>query len=435
MAIRFLELTALATAAVPGLVVVETADAPVPASGFDTALLRDREGRMLLASRPRSADAAREQLAELRSIGAMTDGVRSRLPFQVPRILGSAGEGPEQVAVSEYIPGSPPIDAELAPGSALLAELGEAIAAVHALPRDFAVAAGLPQRTATEAREAADELIERAKGTGRLPLTLERRWLAAIDDPTLWQYQPCVSHGGLDLDSFLSIDSRLEAVIDWSDLRIGDPARDLRWVTSLRPQAAAAIVDAYTAARGASVDRQLRQRASLYAELELARWLVHAVATDDPELIADAEHLLDELVGRVRTVESKPLVHETLPVLDIAEVRELLKDAQQVRERTAPEAARRAAAAPDESRGSELDAAEHDDLHDDVPESEFLRGLDAEDEAAQEREERERAEPAGPGSDAGEAATDAVVGPDGPGGPDELDDAAERRGAEGHDRA
>lgn len=365
MAIPFLALSALATAAVPGLDVVEAGRAPSEASDVDAALLRERGGRLLLARGPRTEEAARELAAELRAIAAMTEGIRSRLPFEVPRVVGSSGEGAAQVAVTEFIQGTAPVDRELAPGSALLAELGAAIAAVHALPRAFATAADLPQRTAIQARESADELVEQAKGTGRLPVTLERRWLAAIDDPTLWQFQPCVSHGGLDLDAFRSVDSRLTAVVDWSDLRIGDPARDLRWVTSLAPAAAEAIVDAYVEARGASVDRQIRQRASLYAELELARWLNHAVALDDAELIADAEHLLDELVGRVRAAESKPLVHETLPVLDLAEVRTLLQDAQQLRAR----AEARQAPSSGAPRSATDDAeAEHDDLvdaHDD----------------------------------------------------------------------
>lgn len=332
MAHRIFELSALATEAVPGLVIVEAAEAPGESEDFDTALLRDGEGRLLLARRPRTDDAARAQRSELRAIAALSDGVRSRLPFRAPRLVGAAGE--DAVVVLEYLPGSTPIEAELAPGSALLPELGQAIAAVHGLPREFATAAALPQSSAVEAREAADDLVEQAKGTGRLPVTLERRWLAAIDDPSLWQFQPCVSHGGIDLESFRSVDSRLEAVVDWRDLRIGDPARDLGWVTALPHDAADAIVEAYVEARGASVDRQLRQRASLYAELGLASWLRHAVSLDDGELVEDAERLLDDLVGRVRAAESKPLVHETLPVLDLEEVRSLLKDSKAVRARS-----------------------------------------------------------------------------------------------------
>ena len=238
MAIRFLELSALATAAIPGLDVVEASDAPFSEAEFDSALVRERSGRLLLVRAPRTPDAAREQRAEARAIAAMTPGVRSRLPFEVPTMVGLAPDADAQgaaaqtpqVAVSVFIPGRAPEDPELSPGSPLLRELGEAIAAVHALPREFAIEAGLPQRSAGDAREGASRLVMKAKGTGRLPAVLERRWLAAIDDPTLWQFQPCVSHGGLDLDSFLEDAGRLASIIDWSDLRIGDPARDLEAV-------------------------------------------------------------------------------------------------------------------------------------------------------------------------------------------------------------
>ncbi|CAG7845200.1 hypothetical protein USB125703_01457 [Pseudoclavibacter triregionum] len=344
MAIRFLELSALATAAIPGLDVVEASDAPFSEAEFDSALVRERSGRLLLVRAPRTPDAAREQRAEARAIAAMTPGVRSRLPFEVPTMVGLAPDADAQgaaaqtpqVAVSVFIAGRAPEDPELSPGSPLLRELGEAIAAVHALPREFAIEAGLPQRSAGDAREGASRLVMKAKGTGRLPAVLERRWLAAIDDPTLWQFQPCVSHGGLDLDSFLEDAGRLASIIDWSDLRIGDPARDLRWATSIAPAASREVFEAYGEARGAGVDRQLRQRANLYAELELARWLDHAVALDDAGMIEDAERLLDELVSRVRQAAGAPLVHETLPVLDLEEVRDLLRDAKGIREQQRP---------------------------------------------------------------------------------------------------
>lgn len=387
------ELSALATTTVPGLVVRGTSPARPPFGrasdeSFHRALIQGAidvgngpgKTAFLEVRRARSTDASRELHAEMRAIRALTQGVRSRLPFKVPQLVGASDE----VAVLEFVGGEPASAAQIVPGSTLLAEFAEAIAAIHSLPREFAVAAKLPERSASQAREDVEELIERAKGTGRLPVVLERRWSAAIEDAKLWQFQPSVTHGGVDLDSFQCFEGRLLAMLDWGDLGIGDPARDLRWVSTLPEDARRALLDAYVEERGASVDRQIGQRANLYAELELARYLTHAVDTDDAEAIADAEHLLDEHVRSVHRTESRPVVHETLPVYDIEEVRDLLRDAKDVRAQSGSRPAGNTAQVReglDHSQDSEhpddalddLDHAEPDELDDDTPPPSFLR--------------------------------------------------------------
>lgn len=387
------ELSALATTTVPGLLVRGASPVRPPFGrasdeSFDRAIIQaaidvgNGPGKtaFLEVRRARSKDAQRELAAEVRAIRALTQGVRSRLPFKVPQLVGAS----QDVAVLEFVGGEPVSQAELAPGSQLLTEFAEAIAAIHALPREFAVAASLPERSPAQARESADELIERAKGTGRLPVVLERRWSAAIEDAKLWQFQSSVTHGGVDLDSFQCFEGRLLAMLDWSDLRIGDPARDLRWVSTLPEPSHQAFLDAYVAERGASVDRQIGQRANLYYELELARYLTHAVESDDAAAIADAEQLLDEHVRSVHRTESRPVVHETLPVYDIQEVRDLLRDAKDVREQSGS----RPAGHTDQVRTGldhasneehpddaidDLDHADPDELDDDTPPPSFLR--------------------------------------------------------------
>ena len=132
------------------------------------------------------------------------------------------------------------------------------------------------------------------------------------------------------------------------------------------------------------MDRQIGQRANLYYELELARYLTHAVESDDAAAIADAEQLLDEHVRSVHRTESRPVVHETLPVYDIQEVRDLLRDAKDVREQSGS----RPAGHTDQVRAGldhasneehpddaidDLDHADPDELDDDTPPPSFLR--------------------------------------------------------------
>ena len=328
MGVQFLELASVATVAVPDLNVVGGTGWTTGATGdYDAALLRTGDGVTMIARRPRSEAAAGEQRAQAAALEAMTAGVRSRLPFAIPSLLGQYTGRDTQLAVFAFIPGRTCEAVELEHDSLLVAEIGRAIGAIHALPKSVVADAGLPVIEAEESRAATEKLIDRAIATGRLPAPLAERWEAAIVDDSLWEFSPSVIHGSLERRSFVTNGAGVVGVLGWSDLRIGDPAQDMRWVQTLDAAVMRAILDEYTDARGASVDRQLRQRATLYAELEVARWLLHGVETGDETIIADAEQLLDGLVTRLRGLGQSELRHETLPVLDVIEVQELLAEA------------------------------------------------------------------------------------------------------------
>ena len=328
MGVQFLELAGIATVAVPDLQVTGGTDWSTGRTGdYDAALLRTADGLTVIARRPRSEEARLEQRAQADALDALTAGVRSRLPFAVPTRLGLYATKSTQLGVYAFIPGRTCDEVELPHDSLLVAEIGRAIAAIHALPKSVVTDAELPTLESREVREAVEQLVDRADTTGRLPAALATRWGAAIDDATLWEFQPSVIHGSLERNSFVTNGAGVVGVLGWSDLRVGDPAQDMRWVQTLDGAANRAIIDEYTDARGATVDRQLRQRATLYAELELARWLLHGVESSDAVVIADAEQLLDGLVTRVRGLDEAELRHETLPVLDLVEVQELLAEA------------------------------------------------------------------------------------------------------------
>ena len=83
------------------------------------------------------------------------------------------------------------------------------------------------------------------------------------------------------------------------------------------------MFDAYSAARG-SVDPQLRQRATLYAELEVAKWLLHGTEVRSTEIVDDAVAMLTGLVDRMRTDVMNPLGAQTMPTATVDEVEALL---------------------------------------------------------------------------------------------------------------
>ncbi|TFB51260.1 phosphotransferase [Cryobacterium tagatosivorans] len=325
MARSHLTLAALATSAVAELDVAQARAHSLGAHGrFDSALLVGRDGRRLIIRVPRSQAAETEQSADLVALRALTIGNRSRLPFDVPQFVGQAPAGGTRAVVYELLPGDA-FDANALTGHAgVSGSIGRAIAAIHGLPTAFVGTAGLPQQTAAECRAGAIDVIDRAADTGYLPAAILRRWEQATDDDALWQFPPTVIHGSLAAESFLITDDAVSGILGWAGLSVGDPARDLHWLLAARGAEAEAAITAYSTARQGS-DPRITQRAMLYAEMELARWLLHGTATRNQAIVDDAVVMLDGLVENVHSQTMHPLSPATAPVLDVTAVESMLQ--------------------------------------------------------------------------------------------------------------
>ncbi|GAB3126556.1 phosphotransferase [Glaciibacter psychrotolerans] len=324
MARSHLTLAALATSALPGLDVAQARMHSQRSHGlFDSALIIDRDGRELIIRVPRSQSAETEQSADLVALRALTVGNRSRLPFDIPEFLGQTPTGPTRAIVYELLPGDSFETDALTGHVGVSGSIGRAIAAIHGLPTAFIADAGLSQQTAHECRTATIALIDRAASTGYLPAALLRRWEQATDDDALWQFAPTVVHGSLSDESFLIVDDAVSGVLGWAALAVGDPARDLNWLLAARGEAAETAISSYLAARQGG-DPRLTQRAMLYAELELARWLLHGSDTRNQEIVDDAVAMLDGLVDTVHSNTSDSLSTDTGVVLDVDDVETLL---------------------------------------------------------------------------------------------------------------
>ncbi|MET1043877.1 MAG: phosphotransferase [Microbacteriaceae bacterium] len=323
MARSHFTLAALATAAVADLDVVKAAPfGSVSGGEFSSALLTGRDGKHWIIRVPRQSRAESEQSADLVALRALSAGVRARLPFAVTSFAGQAPIEGTRAVVYEFVYGEKvaleQIDASLA------ASVGRAVAAIHALPTSFVSDAGLPVTSSVECLRATLSITDRAAATGLVPAMLLERWEKATDDHLLWQFQPTVINGALTADSILSSNGSVSGVLGWHELRVGDPARDLFWLlgshTENVPEAG---FEAYTAARGGS-DRQLLHRAMLYAELEIARWLLHGTETRDTEVVDDAVAMMHGLVDRVQNDVMNPIGPPTMPTPTVSEVEALL---------------------------------------------------------------------------------------------------------------
>lgn len=320
-----LTLAALATSAVAGLDVTSATRLGGGAEAdYDSAVLATREGRRVVMRIPRSQTAETRQSADLIALDALSAGVRGRLPFTVSEALGQTPIDGTRGVVYDFLPGS---GVDLQSGSfdsALAASIGRAIAAIHALPTSFVADAGLPVVRPLDTLASVTAVMDKASATGLVPAALLERWEHATEDAALWQYAPTVINGTLGSDTVLTGDGVVTGVLGWSELSVGDPARDLAWVLGARgPDVAELVFTAYNEARG-QVDRQLRKRAMLHAELEIAKWLLHGTSQRSTEIVDDAVQMLHALVDTVQNDLDRRMDTDTKPVMTVDEVEDML---------------------------------------------------------------------------------------------------------------
>ncbi|HLP23331.1 MAG TPA: phosphotransferase [Microbacteriaceae bacterium] len=318
-------LAALATAALPGLEVASVRPRTTGQSGeFDAAEITTARGEHLIVRVPRTQAAETDQSTDMVALRALTEGARQRLPFDVPLVLGQAPIGPTRGLVYRFVEGTQLTRDALTANAELAASVGRAIAAIHSLPTTVVLDAGLPTESAAGARLEVVDLIRRSSATGLVPAALVRRWEDAADDDRLWQYVPTVINAELAPDSFLVTGDRVNGILGWAALQIGDPARDIHWLLAARGPYAELAMSSYVAARGGLSEEWLPRRALLFGELELARWLMHGVGLGDRAIIDDAVALLDELVSNVHAHAAPTITDETGPIFTIRDVENLL---------------------------------------------------------------------------------------------------------------
>lgn len=318
-------LAAVATSAVSGLDVTAASRlGSGPLGSFEQAILDTRDGGRLLIRLPRMKSAETQATTELTALTALSGGIRARLPFAVHSFMGQAAIAGTRAIVYDFIPGTSVALSELSAGDGLSGSIGRALAAIHSLPTGFVADAGLSVVRPLDALAAATTVMEHAGATGLVPAALVDRWEAASEDPGLWQFAPTVVNGSMGADSVLHDGDRVTGIVNWYSLGVGDPARDLFWVLGApASDAADSVFQAYNTARGSS-DRQVKKRAMLYAELEIAKWLLHGTRERSTEIVDDAVGMLHNLVDIVQHDISRTIDTDTRPVMTVDEVEDML---------------------------------------------------------------------------------------------------------------
>ena len=293
-----LALAALATEAIPGLDVHDVRRPAHPTSGVDAAIVIDATGTRWMIRAPQTSGAGAALEAEVALLTSLVVHVDAGLlPFDVPRPIGFTPlpEGGRAV-MHLQIPGRPLQLELLGPGPGLAAAVGRAIAALHELPTSTVEDTGLPVYSADEYRRRRLAEVDEAARTGLVPTALLRRWERALEDVSVWRFQPTVVHGDLTAEHVLCSGDTLTAVLGWSEAKVADPADDLAWLLVAAPhEAVDAILEAYNLRRTELRDPHLAERALLAGELALARWLLHGTRLADQSIVDDAVAMLTEL--------------------------------------------------------------------------------------------------------------------------------------------
>lgn len=305
----------MATAAVPGLTPTAVSSAPDDPADFDSALLLDSEGKRWRVRSPRHAEASARLETEFLVLRAFLPGIRAELPFLMPTVAGTVRQGPLSTFVYSHLAGSTRSVEELGAASPAVArEIGAALAAIHDLPHSLVSNADLPSYTPNEFRQRRLNELDQAATTGKIPPLLLRRWEHALEDVSLWRFNPCVVHGDLHEDNLLVDGDRVTAVTGWTDLRIGDPADDMAWLVASNDQDFVdAVLAHYTSSRRDVPDAHLLRRAALSAEFALAQYLVKGIAAGNQDMIDEAESMLTALAEDVAEHGGQPISVEPLP--------------------------------------------------------------------------------------------------------------------------
>ncbi|MFT4147732.1 MAG: phosphotransferase [Micrococcaceae bacterium] len=302
---KALELAALASAAVPELYPAGVRETQDYDEDFDSAFLIDNRGNQWIVRTPRRNEAGTQLDSEYGALQIFTPTLRSALPFKVPTMIGRiASSGTGQAAVYTHLAGDAVniTDAEVPEEYAL--SLGGSISAIHNLNTGLVEESGLPYYSAEDCRVRRRVELEQATSTGKVPERLLQRWQNALNDDSLWTFQPTVVHGKLNEENILALNNRVHAIQNWAHLHVGDPAEDLSWIVATNNGPLfKTVLSAYTARLKKPADKKLLIRSEMNAEFALAQWLLHGYAIEDPETIREATTLLRDLDQHIATRE------------------------------------------------------------------------------------------------------------------------------------
>lgn len=299
-----MELAALASAAMPGLDIVQAAASPDDPRAFDSAIVTDTDNNHWRVRSPRNSQAAFRLETEIQVLSGFTPAIRAHLPFRVPSVAGAVQIDGLRTFIYHQMPGEPvDLDTITHAEAQTIDDIGRIIAAIHKLPSAVVETADLPAYGAEQSRARLLSELDQMALTGKVPADLLHRWENAFEERQMWTFIPRVVHGDFDETSLLIDRNRAVGVTAWTDLHIGDPARDFMWLASTGSiEFRDAVISAYHRHMDLpadQVDLHLMRRAALAAEFSLGKYLMSGIHASDKNVIAEAQAMLRDLSADV----------------------------------------------------------------------------------------------------------------------------------------
>src|SRR5690625_3470631 len=299
-----MELAALASAAMPGLDIVQATASPDDQRAFDSAIVTDSDNNHWRVRSPRNSQAAFRLETEIQVLSGFTPAIRAHLPFRVPSVAGAVQIDSLRTFIYHQMPGQPVgLDAITGSETQTIDDIGRIVAAIHQLPRAVVETADLPSYGPGQLRSRLPAELAHIALTGKVPSALLRRWENAFEERRMWSFTPRVVHGDFDETSLLIDRNRAVGVTAWTDLHIGDPAQDFTWLASTESiEFREALLSAYHQHMDLPADQldlHIMRRAALAAEFSLAKYLMSGINASDNEVVAEAQAMLDELASDV----------------------------------------------------------------------------------------------------------------------------------------
>lgn len=145
------------------------------------------------------------------------------------------------------------------PGDRFLASLAGALATLHAIDANAALASGLPGLEPADVRRTLAARMEQTCRLLEVPDAVWQRWQAWLSDDTYWPGFSTLIHGDLHPGHILvDREYRVTGLLDWTEARVDDPAIDFAILSAtFAPPALEGLLQHYAAAGGRVWPRML----------------------------------------------------------------------------------------------------------------------------------------------------------------------------------
>jgi thiamine kinase-like enzyme len=115
----------------------------------------------------------------------------------------------------------------------------------------------------------------------------------------MWKIEPTLIHGNLQGENFLTYESKVLAIEDFSKARIDDPARDLKDIlSSLEPESRSLFLKSYKSFNK-KIDPKFEDRINFLIDFAWFEYFLFGIETNDESIIKDALEVIADIEEKI----------------------------------------------------------------------------------------------------------------------------------------